>query len=42
MCDLTIELVEGSSSTLAQQVYLTPPANISGKGKVLMYSGGIG
>lgn len=42
MADLTIELVEGTSSPLAQKVYLTAPASISGKGSVLMFSGGIG
>jgi ethanolamine utilization protein EutA len=42
MADLTVELVEGSSSPLAQKVYLTPPMSVSGKGTVLMFSGGIG
>ena len=42
MCDLTAELIEGSYSSLASQLYLTPPAAISGKNKVLMFSGGVG
>jgi len=42
MADLALELIEGTSSELAQKVYLTPPAPVSGKGSVLMFSGGIG
>ncbi len=44
MTDLTIELIEGAApaSPLAQKVYLTPPAPTSGKGAVLMLSGGVG
>jgi ethanolamine utilization protein EutA len=42
MADMTVELVEGSSSPLAQKLYLTPPTPVSGKGSVLMFSGGIG
>ncbi len=42
MADLTINLIEGTSSPLAQQLYLTPPALVSGKGTLLMFSGGIG
>jgi ethanolamine utilization protein EutA len=42
MADLTVELIEGTSSPLAQKLYLTPPAGVSGKGSVLMFSGGIG
>jgi ethanolamine utilization protein EutA len=42
MADLAVELIEGTSSPLAQKVYLTPPAPISGKGTLLMFSGGIG
>ena len=42
MADLTVELIEGSSSPLAQKIYLTPPASVSGKGTILMSSGGIG
>jgi hypothetical protein len=42
MADLTVELIEGAASPLAQQVYLTPPSPVSGKGTVLMFSGGIG
>jgi ethanolamine utilization protein EutA len=42
MADMTVELIEGSSSPLAQRIYLTPPVGESGKGSVLMFSGGIG
>jgi ethanolamine utilization protein EutA len=42
MADLTVELIEGTASPLAQKLYLTPPALISGKGAVLMLSGGVG
>ncbi len=42
MADLTVELIEGTASPLAQKLYLTPPASASGKGTVLMLSGGIG
>jgi ethanolamine utilization protein EutA len=42
MADLTLELIEGTSSPLAQKIYLTPPVGVSGKGSVLMFSGGIG
>jgi len=42
MADMTLELIEGTSSPLAQKLYLTPPASVSGKGTVLMFSGGIG
>jgi len=42
MADLTVELIEGANSSLAQKIYLTPPVGVSGKGSVLMFSGGIG
>ena len=42
MADMTVELIEGTSSPLAQKLYLTPPVGVSGKGSVLMFSGGIG
>ena len=42
MADLTVELIEGTASPLAQKLYLTPPAPVSGRGTVLMFSGGIG
>ena len=42
MADMTLELIEGTSSPLAQKIYLTPPVGVSGKGSVLMFSGGIG
>jgi ethanolamine utilization protein EutA (predicted chaperonin) len=40
MADLTVELIEGTSSPLAQKIYLTPPTPVSGKGSTLMFSGG--
>ena len=42
MADLTVELLEGTNSPLAQKIYLTPPARVSASGTVLMFSGGIG
>ena len=42
MAYLTVELIEGRASPLAQKLYLTPPSGISGAGTVLMFSGGIG
>jgi ethanolamine utilization protein EutA len=42
MADLTVELIEGTASPLAQKLYLTRPAPVSGKGTLLMLSGGIG
>jgi len=42
MADLTVELIEGTSSPLAQKIYLTPPVGATGKGSVLMFSGGVG
>src|SRR5574342_223441 len=42
MAELTVELIEGTASPLAQKLYLTPPVGESGKGSVLMFSGGIG
>lgn len=42
MADLTVELIEGTASPLAQQLYLTPPTPVSGRGSILMFSGGIG
>lgn len=42
MADMTVELIEGTSSPLAQKIYLTAPVGVSGKGSVLMFSGGIG
>src|SRR5215216_1253559 len=42
MADLTVELIEGASSPLAQKIYLTPPVGTSGRDSILMFSGGIG
>jgi ethanolamine utilization protein EutA len=42
MADLSVELIEGTSSSLAQKIYLTAPVGVSGKGSILMFSGGIG
>lgn len=42
LADMAVELVEGTSSALAQKLYLTPPTSLSGKGSELMFSGGVG
>jgi ethanolamine utilization protein EutA len=42
MAGLTVELIEGGNSALAQKLYLTPPTPISGQGKPVMISGGVG
>ncbi len=42
MADMTVELIEGTNSRLAERLYLTPPSTVSGKGSVVMFSGGIG
>lgn len=42
MAVMTVELIEGTSSPLAQKLYLTPPTPVSGSGSILMFSGGIG
>lgn len=42
IADLTVELIEGTSSSLAQNIYLTAPVGVSGKGSILMFSGGVG
>ncbi len=42
MADMAIELIEGTTSSLAKQLYLTPPSPVTGRGTVLMFSGGIG
>ena len=42
MADMTVELIEGTASSLAQKIYLTPPVGASGRGSILMFSGGIG
>src|SRR5258706_15094941 len=42
MADLTVKLIEGTNSSLAQKIYLTPPVGVSGKGSIIMLSGGIG
>lgn len=42
MANLTVELIEGAASPLAQQLYLTPPSPVAGRGSTLMFSGGIG
>lgn len=42
MAGLTVELIEGGTSPLANRLYLTPPAGMSARGTVLMFSGGIG
>lgn len=42
MADMTVELIEGTTSELAKKLYLTPPTPMPGKGYALMFSGGIG
>ena len=42
LADLTVELIEGTSSPLATALYLTPPSPVSGKDSLLMFSGGVG
>ena len=42
MADMTVELDEGTNSSLAQKLYLPPPTSVSAKGSTLMFSGGIG
>ena len=42
MADMAVELIEGTTSPLAEKLYLTPASPISGRGTVLMFSGGIG
>ena len=42
MADMTVELIEGTASPLAQKIYLTPAVGRSGKGSILMFSGGVG
>ncbi len=42
IADLAVELIEGHTSPLADKIYLTPPSKTSGRGTVLMFSGGIG
>jgi ethanolamine utilization protein EutA len=42
MAGLAVELIEGTSSPLAQLLYLTSPSSVSGRGKPVMFSGGIG
>ena len=39
---MTVVLIVGTISPLAQKIYLTPSVGVSGKGSVLMFSGGIG
>lgn len=42
MADVTVHLIEGTTSPLAEKLYQTPPSPVSGRGKPLMFSGGIG
>lgn len=42
MANVTIHLIEGSTSPLAEKLYQTPPAFVTGNGKHVMFSGGIG
>jgi ethanolamine utilization protein EutA len=42
MADLTVSLIEGTSHPLGNQLMLTAPTPVSGKGTILFFSGGIG
>ncbi len=42
MADVTVHLIEGTTSPLAEKLYQTPPNPVSGLGKPVMFSGGIG
>jgi ethanolamine utilization protein EutA len=42
LADMAVELVEGTTSALAQKLYLTPPTSVSGRDSELMFSGGVG
>lgn len=42
MANLTIELIEGTSSALAQRLMLTDPSPVSGSDTTVFFSGGIG
>lgn len=42
MCHLTVELIEGTCSPLAEKLYLTNPMEVTGRNKLVMLSGGIG
>jgi ethanolamine utilization protein EutA len=42
MAELTLELIEGKSTPLAEKIYLTPPATVTEINKVIMFSGGVG
>ena len=42
MADITVHLIEGTTSPLAEKLYQTAPNPVSGTGKPVMFSGGIG
>ena len=42
LADVTVHLIEGTTSPLAEKLYQTPPNPVSGAGKPVMFSGGIG
>ncbi len=42
MANLTMQLIEGKTSSLAEKLYLTQPAAISRMDGVIMFSGGVG
>lgn len=42
MAELTIQLIEGKNSQLAEKLYLTAPASLSRVDGVVMFSGGVG
>jgi len=42
MADVTVHLIEGTTSPLAEKLYQTPPNPVSSADKPVMFSGGIG
>jgi len=42
MAEVTVHLIEGTTSPLAEKLYQTSPNPVSGAGKPVMFSGGIG
>ena len=42
MAELTLHLIHGTTSPLADQLYQTPPLEVTGRDKPVMFSGGVG
>lgn len=42
MAVVTVHLIEGTTSPLAEKLYQTPPSPVSGRDRPVMFSGGIG